>query len=122
MTTITNQTNSFNQFKKIDTLISLVLIGVFAILAIIGAEMAFAFYFVVGAWHTISMLAHFIAVRFNKKMVLNKTRGIYHWFVLFLGLLVFMGNGLEPMAMFLLLATPLMAIIYTIMCLAETEF
>ena len=109
------------KFKLYDYWISVTLIGLSVIYGIIADELGFiAGYFVVGAWHIISLLVHHYNNWFTEK---GGSRRVYQTIVIFLCVAFLAGIIVAPVLyvlMFvLLLAAPLMAIYYTRLCYKE---
>jgi hypothetical protein len=101
-------------FKLVDFVVSVVLLLVFGFMVIWNNDRAFIGdnfllgYLVVGTWHVLSMLAHFINRYFIAKW---SVRFWYHWICLIL-------LTTMPLGSFWLLAftAPFMAIFYTYLC------
>ncbi len=110
------------KFKEIDVYMN-VLIFIVTLMAIpVSLETAFCiFYFGLGAWQLLSMLAH---VLFGDTCHLSNKRTAYHIVVLALFLLVGMSLIFTPLAYILalvmLIAGPIMAVFYFNMCYKET--
>ncbi|HEX7847623.1 MAG TPA: hypothetical protein VF476_17605 [Chitinophagaceae bacterium] len=108
-------------FKRIDLFISILLIIIFSAIAIYNTGTIFLAYFVVGGWQVISMLTHTFCGWFTEK---NSIRRTYHWIsfaVIAMGCLVFVIPGFFLFLYVMLLAAPVMAIIYTGICYAEVK-
>ena len=108
-------------FKKIDCWVSARLICSFLLIALIRQDETFFIgYFVVGGWHIISMVTHFLNEWFTER---RSQRWVYHWIVFWVFILSICGMLITPilvlMAYLMLLISPFMAIYYTWLCFDE---
>lgn len=111
------------RFKTIDTWTSILLMssGFIIVLASQDLMWLIRFYFIIGSWQVISMLVHFFTGWFMHK---HSSRSIYQWFVCALFIVVLLGF-LAPafwfILYFLLVASPVLAFIYTSICMHEVR-
>ncbi|MBS1654946.1 MAG: hypothetical protein JSU05_08885 [Bacteroidetes bacterium] len=108
-------------FKIADLSVSILLILFFATAFFSHWNIApFAGYFIVGGWQVISMLVHFIKGWFIQK---GNPKDVYQIIVLITFLIALLGLFITPLLFmllyFLLVAAPVMAIIYSAICYAE---
>ncbi len=109
------------KFKKIDCWLSAAMIFGFCIYSIcFEAAAVLAGYFIVGAWHCISMLTHECKGWFTERKSARRT---YHQIIFVLFLLAIAGFFLPEifgfLACTLFFAAPFMAIFYTSLCFHE---
>lgn len=116
------------QFKVIDYWISLVLIVAFFIYGFVKQDSGFIIgYFVVGGWQLISIIVHSAN---NWFFSVNSSRSNYTKVIIWIGIIILLsffsallfnpiGYLLLIELLVLLIAAPLMAIYYTIMCYEE---
>ena len=109
------------QFKKTDLYISILLIIASIIYSLIVFNFDFIYtYFIVGGWQVISMVVHQVNKWHTEK---GTKRFIYHRIVIVTGLVsllsYFTRDFFIYVLLFLLFASPLMAIYYTWICYRE---
>jgi hypothetical protein len=106
-------------FKLIDVWISIILISCFAIVCISNSEFLFYAYFIIGGWQIISMVIHAFTGWFMKK---GGARQLYIYTVAIILSLVLLGLFCEPFLIiffFLLVGSPILALVYTHICYTE---
>ncbi len=107
-------------FKLIDLWISAVLIGFFTFVCLFNVEFLFYAYFIVGGWQITSMIVHALSGWFMKK---GGARLIYIYTVAIIVLLVLLSLFFEPFFLtilfFLLIGSPILAVVYTHICFKE---
>ena len=106
-------------FKQLDLWMNVALILCLGLSALSRMICPFHFYYIVGAWQVFSMIVHGCSGWFMQK---GGRRRVFHNTVIIIGVLVVLSNWVEPFLLiflFLLLFSPIMAIIYTIMCFDE---
>jgi hypothetical protein len=110
------------KFKILDVYISITLI--LSALMFIPFDGTYAFvcgYLILGGWHCVSMLVHAIKGWFVTK---EFARIYYHWTVavviVFAGLALLIKSLMMMLMVVMLIAGPIMAIIYTRICYNET--
>ncbi len=105
------------KFKELDVKISIVTLILFGTAAIVNPSFLFAGYFTVGGWQLISMFVHQKNSWFVKK---GSARQHYHLTVAGILLLSLAGLLVPALLMgigfVMLVATPCMAIYYTVLC------
>jgi hypothetical protein len=109
-------------FKILDVYISITLMLTALMLLPFDGTYAFVCgYFILGSWHCVSMLVHAIKGWFVTKQF---ARINYHWTVavviVFAGLALLIKSLMMVLMVVMLIAGPIMAIIYTSICYKET--
>ena len=109
------------RFKKIDFQVSILLISVFVVLTCIRMDYVFIVgYCVVGGWQLISMIVHATNHWFTEKY---SVRFYYHRLVLGIFILSALGMAIPYIVFFMmylmLIAAPIMAVYYTVLCYEE---
>jgi len=108
-------------YKKMDFKISCLLIIFFTILGLVNLDHTFIVgYLTIGAWQVISMLIHAVNSWFTEK---GSIRYNYHLAVLVIFTLFCLGFFIPAILVmilyFMLLAAPVMAVYYTVLCYKE---
>ena len=110
-------------FKQWDTWVSAGLLAGLAIVTLVkqSFEMLITSYLIIGGWQVISMLVHTFGGWFLKR---NGARIYYHRFTAIILGCVLMGFAVPPFLFifyFLLLASPFLAVSYTLICFEELK-
>ena len=108
-------------FKQIDLWMNIALIFSLGIAALSRLIDLLPCYYIVGGWQCISMIVHGFSGWFMQK---GGRRSGFHYTVIAIGLIVILSNWFQPLLvifLFLLLCSPAMALVYTMMCWDECQ-
>ena len=111
------------RYKKIDAWVSVALISVGCIWCLFQRDASFiTFYFIVGFWQVVSMVAHQVK---GYNITKHHSRFYYHLLILFL-LFMPMFGFIAPIVWWiemyaLLFIAPILAVIYTVICFVEIK-
>ncbi|HEV7782992.1 MAG TPA: hypothetical protein VGO58_17070 [Chitinophagaceae bacterium] len=111
-------------FKQTDYWISTGLIIICTVINILSWSILTLIhsYFIIGGWQVISMLVHMLNHWFMKK---GGNRSHFHWVSFTLLAVTMLGFALPPLLMFilciLLVISPFLAVIYTLICYEELK-
>ena len=108
-------------FKQADLYINCVLLVILGFLVLMNQLLITKAYFIIGGWQVFSMIIHILNGWFMKK---GGARAVYHRTVAIILLMVLISQLWYPFLFiffFLLIGSPVLAIIYTMICYDELK-